>query len=185
MHHAVAVISGDLYSTLHTAGIFCFTCIAIYTPHPFQGFSCRLSDPVHTTAAKWEPRSPAGKTQSLPGFFHHRTGRNGLHTLTCTVWWDEKEKIEGESHTFIWYFWSEQEKENASNRKRTYRAKREQAAGHWLSSSSWSWRWNFWCSTQSKMPVSRTEVHCTDCRFASEYQVGGVSNGPSVCYSFI
>ena len=180
MNHAVAIISADFYTSSHTAGISVSTGIGVAAPHPFQSFSCRLSDPGHNTAAECEARSPAGETESLPGLFHHWTGRNGLHTLTCTTWWDEiREKPQKKVRQtgiweVFWYHWLTISwwcliKDKTWRSSRAHRAEREQPAEEWVCSSSWGCRCDLWCSTRTTRPVSRTEVHCTDWRFASEY----------------
>ncbi len=44
-----------------------------------------LSDPVHATAAKAEPRSSTGQSQSFSRLFHS-CAFNGFHTLTFIIY---------------------------------------------------------------------------------------------------
>ncbi len=44
------------------------TAAAMNTSHPHKRFSSMLSDPVHATAAKAEPRSSTGQSQFLQAF---------------------------------------------------------------------------------------------------------------------
>ncbi len=75
-----------LFGLAHTACIICFTCIIVNEPHPFQCFSCRLSDPVHSILTEIKSSPPTRKTQGFLRLFQHGSGGNGFHSLasqTC------------------------------------------------------------------------------------------------------
>lgn len=60
VHNAVWIISGDLYSSLNTFCIHCFTGIIPDSSHPVQWFPCWLSDPVHAILSKIKSRPSTG-----------------------------------------------------------------------------------------------------------------------------
>lgn len=73
VHNAVWIISGDLYSSLNTFCIHCFTGIIPDNSHPVQCFPCWLSDPVHAILSKIKSRS-SGQIQNL-------------HLKNVKLWW--------------------------------------------------------------------------------------------------
>ncbi len=88
IHHAFRIISADFKPPLKG---FCLmsTSITVAQTHPHKWFSSLLSDPVHSTAVKAEPRSSTGQSQSFSRLFHN-CAFNGLHFLTLQAC---KEKV--------------------------------------------------------------------------------------------
>lgn len=93
-HHYVA--GTVIHYRATTAGIICFACIVVNKPHPFQCFSCRLPDLVHSIITESNASSIAEKTESFLRLFQQRGGRNGLQSLTiqsCQM--QKREKTRG------------------------------------------------------------------------------------------
>lgn len=162
IHHAVAIISADFYTSSQTACITVSAGSWEAAPDQLQWFSCRFSDPDHNTAIKTEAWSSTGETKSFPRLFHYWTGRNGLHALTCNTWWDERreeqvrhlESCNGATNEYHLMFFDIRKIRS----KKTYRAEREQWAEEWVYSSSW-WRCDFWSSMQYKRPAQDEDLH--------------------------
>ncbi len=85
IHHAVWIISSDLYSSLYTFSIHCFTGIIPDSTHPDECLSCWLSDPVHAILSKIKSRSFTREIQSFSRLFGDRTWWDGLQALAINT----------------------------------------------------------------------------------------------------